>query len=117
MADLLAARRRVRGDERRAGDDLARRAEAALKRVGADERVDERMVAKPFDRRHFPTVDGMDERQAREDGHAFELDGAGAAVALVARDLRAGQSQPLAKHLGERRPNLRVEGELLAVDP
>ena len=32
-------------DERRGRDDLARRAEAALERVGADERVDERVIA------------------------------------------------------------------------
>ena len=40
-----------------ADDDLPGRAEAALQRVGADERVDERVVAQPLDRRHLALAD------------------------------------------------------------
>ena len=93
VPDLLARRLRVRRDERRRRDDLPRRAEAALDRVGADERVDERMVAQALDRRHL-ALDRVRERDAREPRHAVDLHRAGAAVALVAGDLRAGQPEP-----------------------
>ena len=88
-------------DERRRRDDLPRRAEAALERVGADEGVDERMVAQAFDRRHLALADGVHERDAREHRHAVELHRAGAAVPLAAGDLRAGQSEVLAQGLGQ----------------
>ena len=61
-------RLRVRLDERRGGHDLAGRAEAALEGVRAYERVDERMVAQPLDRRHVAPADGVDERDARKTG-------------------------------------------------
>ena len=57
VSDLVASigcGRRV--DERDRADDLARRAEAALQRVCAHERVDHRMVAQPLDRRHLALV-------------------------------------------------------------
>src|SRR3712207_7771004 len=60
--------------ERRRGDDLPGGAEAALDGVGADERVDHRVVAQPLDGRHVAALDGVDERDAREHGDAVELD-------------------------------------------
>ena len=47
MANLLARRVGDGGDESSRGDDLPGRAEAALEGVGADECVDERVVAEP----------------------------------------------------------------------
>ena len=85
------------------------RAEAALHRVGADERVDERMLAQPLDRRHL-ALDEVRERDARERRHAVDLHGAGAAVALVARDLRAGEPEPLAQHVRQALAERRVDG-------
>ena len=74
------------------------RAEAALERVAADERVDERVVAQALDRRHLAVADGVRERDAREHRHAVELHGARAAVALAAGDLRPGQAEVVAQH-------------------
>ena len=106
----------TRRDERGRRDDLARRAEAALERVGADERVDERVVGESFDRRHLAGADGVDERDAREHGHAVELNGAGAAVALAAGDLRARQAEVLAQGFGERLPDRCIERVVVSVD-
>ena len=108
VPDLLRRRRGVGGDERRRRDDLAGSAEAALERVCPDERVHHRMVAEPLDRRHL-TVDPVDERDAGEDGDAVDLNGAGAAVALVAGDLGAGHADVLAQPLRERAADRRIE--------
>ena len=115
MLDLVACRLRVRRDERGGGDDLARRAEAALDGVGADERVDERVVAQPLDRRHF-AVDRVRERDAGEPRHTVDLHGARAAMSLCARDLRPRQAESVAKDGREARPDRGVEDVLLAVD-
>src|ERR671934_512341 len=74
------------------------------------------MVAQPFDRRHLPLPDHVDERDAGERGDAVELDCAGAAVALVAGDLRPGQAEILAQHLRERPADRRVDVVAVAVD-
>ena len=91
------------------------RAVAALDGVGADEGVDERMLAQALDRRHL-ALDRVRERDAGEPRHAVDLDGAGAAVALVAGDLRPGQPELLAQDVREARPDRRVEDVLAAVD-
>ncbi len=116
MPDLLARRLWDGSDERRRRDDLAGRAEAALERVGADEGVDERVVAESFDRRHLAGADGVDERDAREHGHPVQLDGAGATVALAAGDLRARQAEVVAEGLGERPPDGCIERVVVSVD-
>jgi hypothetical protein len=116
VADLLAARLGVGGDERGGRDDLARGAEAALERVLAHEGGDERMVAQALDRRHLAAGDGVDERDAGEHRHPVELHGAGAAVPLAARDLRPRQAEVLAERLGERPPDRCLELVLVAVD-
>ena len=102
MADALGRRLRLRLDERGRRDDLAGSAEPALERVRADERIHQRVVAEPFDRRHLALADGVHERDAREDRHAVELDGARAAVALTAGDLGTGQRERPAERLGQR---------------
>ena len=109
MPDLVRARARVALDEGRCGHDLARRAEAALEGVGADERIHERMLSQAFDRRHLALVDHVHERDARVDRDAVEEDRARAAVALGARDLGPGQAEPVAERVCERRPDGNVE--------
>ena len=106
----------TRRDERGRRDDLARRAEAALERVGANERIDELVVARALDRRHLAGAHGVDERDAREHGHAVELDRAGAAVALAAGDLRPRQAEVVAQGLRERPPDRSVERVVVSVD-
>src|SRR5262249_13177749 len=115
VPDLLTRGLRVRRDERGGRDDLSGRAVAALDGVGPDERLDEWVLAQPFDRRHL-ALDRVRERDAREPRHAVDLDGAGAAVALVARDLRSRQLELLAQHVREARADGGVEDVLLAVD-
>ena len=72
------------------------------------------MLAQPFDRRHL-ALDRVRERDARESRHAVDLDGAGAAVSLVARDLRSRQPELVAQDVREARPDGRVEHVLAAV--
>ena len=115
MTDLLAARRRVGGDERRGRDDLPGRAETALERVGANERLDQGVVAKALDRRYLP-LDRVDEGEARQHRDAVELDGAGAAVAFVAGNLRPRQPELVAEHLGEGGADLGLDRVPLTVD-
>jgi hypothetical protein len=64
--------------------------------------LDERVLAQALDRRHLATGDGVDERDAGQDGDAVELHRARAAVTLVARDLGAGQTDVLAQGVCER---------------
>src|SRR5207253_3085398 len=116
MTNLVAARARVRGDECGRGHDLPRRAEAALHGVGADERVDQRMVAQAYDRRDLCPVDRMDERDARERWDAVDQHRARAAMALAARDLRAGEAEIFAQHLRERAADRSVDLVAAAVD-
>ena len=107
---------RLRLDERRRRDDLPRRAEPALQRVGAHERVDERMLAEPLDRRDLAAVDRVHERDARQHGHAVELNRARAAVPFAARDLRSGEAEVAAQRVCERAADGRLEAVELAVD-
>lgn len=101
MPDLVPRRAWVRTDQRSCRDDLSGRAEPALDRVGANERSDQRVVTETFDRRYFAIADRVHERDARERRHAVELDGAGTAVPLAARDLRAREAEVFAQDLGE----------------
>jgi hypothetical protein len=116
VPDLVRARIRVGLDESRRGHDLARRAEAALERVSADERVDERVLAQALDRCHLALADHVHERDARVDGDAVEQHGARAAVALGARDLRPGEAKLVSQRLRERRADRHREAVHLTVD-
>jgi hypothetical protein len=116
VPDLRARRPGVRLQQRRRRDDLSGRAEAALQGVGLDERVDERVLAQPLDGGDLSLPDRVQERDAREDGDAVELDGARAAVTLVARDLRSRQADLLTERLRKRTADRRVEPEALSVD-
>ena len=101
MPDLVPRRAWVRTDQRSCRDDLSGRAEPALDGVGANERGDQRVVTKTFDRRHLAIADRMHERDARERRDTVELDGARTAVSLSARDLRAGEPEVFTQDLGE----------------
>ena len=87
------------------GDDEAGRAEATLDRAGLDERLLHRVAARSAVGRGPPTVThvaalglaGGDQAGAHR--RAVEVDRAGAALALLAGVLRAGQAEPLAQHV------------------
>jgi len=55
-----------------------------------------------FDGRHLRIPNERGERQAREDRHAVDENGAGATFAELASVLRAGETELLAKDLEER---------------
>jgi hypothetical protein len=116
VPDLLVRRVGIRRDERGCRDDLPRRAEAALERVGADEGIDERVLLQPLDRRHLALADRVHERDAAQNRDTVELDGAGAAMALAAGDLRPRQAEIVAQRLRERPPDRRRELVRLPVD-
>src|SRR5439155_13598316 len=96
--------------------DLARRAEAALECVGPDERVNEGVLCEALDRRHLAAADRVDEGDAREHRHAVELHRAGAAVALAAGDLGAGEAEVEPQCLRERAPDGSIELIGMTVD-
>src|SRR6266550_2087146 len=116
MPDLVGGGFGPSFDERRCRDDLARRAEAALKGVCADERVHQRMFRKALDRRHLAVTDGVDEGDAGENRHPVELDRAGTAVPLAARDLGPGQAEVEPQRVGKRAPDGRLELVGVTVD-
>ena len=59
---------------------------------------------------------GLDgEHQARADGRAVEEDGAGAADAVLAAEMGAGEPDILAERVGEGPPRLDLDAVLLAV--
>jgi len=101
VPNFVCGRALVRLDEGDGAHDLPRRAEAALHRIGAHERIDHRMVAQALDRRHAPTGDAVGERDARKCRLAVDEHRARAAVTLVARDLRPRQADVLAQELCE----------------
>src|SRR5262249_49755235 len=91
--------------QRERAHQLARRAEAALRRVVRHERLLERVqravLDQTFDRLDRPAVHPGGELAAGVDGLAVDEHGAGAALAAVAADLGAGEIQLIAEELGE----------------
>ena len=92
--------------------DHARRAEPALEAVLVPERLLERVeggaVGHAFDGLDLATV-GLDgEHRARLGAGAIDMDGAGAAVARVAADMRAGQPEVVAQEMDEQESRLDV---------
>ncbi len=101
--------------------DHARRAEAALQAMHLAEALLQRMQRAVGSRDALDGEDlgalGLD----REDGAGFdrlavEIDGAGAAMAGVAADMRAGQVQLLAQEMDQKRARLDQRFDRLAVD-
>ena len=116
--DLFTSRRRVAVLEqvRRRHED-AGGAEAALQGVMLPEGLLQRMEIavrrQPFDRLDRRAVGLNREQKAGPDRCAVEADGAGSAHAMLAADVRAGQSQGVTEEVRQQQPRL----DELAVAP
>src|SRR5581483_8041266 len=121
LADLVVRRARVAAQQVDGRDDEAGRAEAALHGAGVDERlldgVELAAVREPLHRRHLVPVRLRGEHEARADEHAVEQHRARAALALLARVLRARQAELLAQRKEQRLALPAVGLARLAVDP
>ena len=73
------------------------------------------VVLEAFDRAHRPAGDRRGERDAR--AHRFVVDEhrAGAAHAVLAAEMRAGEVQALAQEIGQRHPVLDLRGDVFVV--
>ena len=120
LAYLALRRRRVVLQQRHRRHDHPRRAVAALEAVLFPEAVLQRMQVavrrEPLDRRDRRAV-GLDrEDRARLRAAAVDEDGAGSALAGVAPDVRAGQTQLFAEEVDEEHARVDVSLANLAVD-
>ena len=118
-ADGLAVELRLAADHVDGRHDHARRAEAALQTVIFAESFLHRMqlsvLCEAFDRRHLRAF-GLDrEHAAGLHGAAVHMNDAGAALARVAADMRAGQPQLLAQEIDEQGAVFDFGGNALAV--
>src|SRR5687767_4218779 len=115
LADLVVARPRVLGEQRRRRDELAGRANAALESALADERVLERgelvAVGETLDGLHFAAVDEDRGQKARGEQLAADEHAARAAHADRAALLGPGGAKVIAKHVDE--PSVRAHLERL----
>ena len=115
VADRLASGTRLAREKLGERDDEPRRAEAALDGARVDQGAlhhREIVVAgEAFDRRDRPLADVGGERQAGTGELSVEQHGAGAADAVIAAALGAGQAERGAQHLEQRR---RRRGEHVA---
>ena len=135
LADLPRCERRFRGEVStdrtgtRLGEHARRRAElargaiAALEGVVPEERPQQRMrLSRPpschrqaLDRRDLRAVVRDGKREAGVGPAAVDQHRAGAALAVVAAFLGAGQPEPLAEQIEQRRPVVRPDGTGLPV--
>src|SRR4029079_11380328 len=110
----------VRLEQRRCGDQHARRAEATLHTTALEEGPLEwcqvRAVGKPFDRRHFASLSLEREVRARVHRPAIEEHHAGAALRIVAALLRASEADRISHRDKECRRRLQLELVAHAVD-
>src|SRR6185503_8357296 len=90
--------------------------EAVLRDEGGLKRVQLVAVGEALDGRHVGAVERHREQQARVRPAPVHEDGAGAALAVVAALLRAGQAEPLAQQVEKGRARVELERVLLAVD-
>jgi len=100
--------------------DHARRAEAALQRVMLAERSLQRRQSvfkrETLDGHHLGAFGLHREQQARAHGCAVDQHGAGAAHAVLAADMGAGEPQMMAQAIGQRQSRLDFDLDRLAVD-
>ena len=105
LADRLAARRDARGQQFARADQDAGRAIAALQRValleGALKIGDRTGIRQALDGFHVRAVALHREGQAAADDLAIQQHRAGAAHAMLAADMTAGQRQILAKKIDQ----------------
>src|SRR6266550_1611479 len=120
LADLVLARVRAAREQVGGRDDEAGRAEAALNRARLGEgrlnRMQLAVLGQPLDRHELVTVRLGREDKAGADKPALEEHGAGAALALLARVLRAGEAEPFAEDVEQAFPGPDVGLEALVVD-
>ena len=120
LADLVGGLRLAFGDQPGRRADLSRRAVAALERVMVDERLLQRMQRavrrQAFDRGDLGAVLHDGQRQAGIDAPAVDQHRAGAALAVVAALLGAGQVEVVAQRVEQGRPRRDLELRLDAVD-
>ena len=117
LADLVVRRMRAAPQEVGGRDDEPRRAEAALHGARVDERLLHRVqvavLGETLDRRHVVPVRLRREHEAGADERAVEQHRARAALALLARVLRAREAELLAQR-EEQRLALPAVGLVLA---
>ena len=112
LADLVVVRVGLPLEQVRRRDEQPRRAEAALDRARREERVLQGMQcvreSERLDGADLPAVGLHRGDETRADGLAVEPDRAGAALALLARVLRARQPEIVPQHRQEavRRPDV-----------
>src|ERR671915_2629979 len=112
LAQLLVAGIRMLPQERLHRHQEARSAEPALERVrlmeSALERVEAIVAREALDRPERAAARLDRQHQAGPHRLAVELDRAGTADALLAADLRAGETRGVADEVGQERPGLDV---------
>src|SRR5271169_5348766 len=119
--DVLAGRLRIVAQQRRRGQHHAGRAITALQAVHFAERVlDDAELAgsgrDAFDRRDLVTVSLHGKHQAGARRFAVEQNRAGAADAVLAAGMRAGETEILAQTIEQGLPRLDIGAAALAVD-
>ena len=119
--DLGARGRRVVGQQRMGGEDHRRRAVPALHAVGLAERVlDGRELARagrhPLDGGDLYAVGLHGEHQAGAHGHAVDQHGAGAAHAVLAAGMGAGEPEPVAQAIEQAGARLDLDRVQAPVD-
>ena len=120
LADAVGVAVGLLAQQRMRGGDHARRAEAALQRVMLAERRLQRrqvvVVRQALDRDDLGAFGLHREHQAGAHRLAVDQHGAGAADAVLAADMGAGQPQMMAQAIGERQARLDLDLDRLAVD-
>src|SRR5262249_29710740 len=120
LADLLVGARPSLRQQRDRRHDLARRAEAALKPIVANERflhgVQAAVTRQTLDRRHLAAVALRRPRQARQHALAVGQDRAGPAPPLVAPLLGAGQLEPIPQRVQQRHAAVKPQPPRAAVN-
>src|SRR3954469_7214887 len=107
-------------EESRRGEDDAAQAEAALRRLQVDERTLKRVRglwrSQSFERDHFGRADAVHGSDARPHCAATHEDGAGAALAEAASELRPAKPELVAEHIQQRRGRVDIDGLRFSID-
>src|SRR5215475_7414020 len=118
-ADLFAARNAATGEQFLRGQQHARRAIAALQGVARDERLlqigDLVRIGDPFDGVDARAVALHRQHQAAAHHHAVDAYAAGAAYAVLAADMTAGERNVFAQEVDQRLARVDPFAHLLAV--
>jgi hypothetical protein len=106
-------------EQRRRRHNLARGAVAALERIVLDESLLDRMqsavLLEPFDRGDLVPFMHDRKRETRVDSAAIDVDGTGAALAVIAALFRAKQLEMFSQRVEKRRARVKIEGDGLAI--